>query len=111
MLRYAVGLAADRALPADWPYGTFIVNMLGSLAMGGFVGWLTSRIETGEMLRLLTATGVLGGFTTFSAFSLEVEAMLRAGQMVKAAAYAGLSIALGVAALAAGLLIARRSFG
>ena len=108
-LRHGVGLLAVRHLAPGWPHGTFIVNIAGSLAMGLLIGWLALKAEgIHQTTRLFLATGVLGGFTTFSAFSLEVANMLRAGEAGKAAAYAGLSLVLGVAALFLGLWIARR---
>ncbi len=111
-LRHGVGLASVRLLPTGWPHGTFIVNLVGSLAMGVLIGWLAFKGQGGsQTLRLFLATGLLGGFTTFSAFSLEVANFLRAGDTGKAAVYAGLSVALGVAALFLGLWIARKAFG
>lgn len=110
-LRHGAGLLAVRHLPPGWPHATFAVNMLGSLAMGLLVGWLAARAAGGAgPLRLFFATGLLGGFTTFSAFSLELAEMVRTGALAKAGAYAGLSVALGVAALFAGLWLARRMF-
>lgn len=114
-LRHGVGLLAVRLSPstgtAGWPWGTFSVNVVGSLAMGVLIGWLALKADgTAQQTRLFLATGVLGGFTTFSAFSLEVVMMLRAGHAGKAATYAGLSLALGVVALIIGLWIARKVF-
>lgn len=108
-LRHVVGLAAVRLMPGGWPWGTFAVNIVGSLLMGFLVGWLALRANgTGQNMRLFLATGVLGGFTTFSAFSLEIVHMIRSDAVAKAASYAGLSVLLGVAALFLGLWIARR---
>lgn len=110
-LRHGVGLAAVRHLPLGWPWGTGFVNIAGSLAMGLLAGWLALKAEgAGQETRLFLATGVLGGFTTFSAFSLEVANMLRAGETLKAGLYAGLSVLLGVSALFIGLWMARRIF-
>jgi len=110
-LRHGAGLLSVRHLPATWPWATFSVNLIGGLAMGLVAGWFAFKgAEGGQDLRLFLATGVLGGFTTFSAFSLETLTMLRAGEAGKAAAYAGLSVVLSVAALALGLWIARRFF-
>ncbi|MEM8636343.1 MAG: fluoride efflux transporter CrcB [Pseudomonadota bacterium] len=107
-LRHGVGLAAVRLMPG-WPLGTFAVNIVGSLLMGLLVGWLALRADgTGQNLRLFLATGVLGGFTTFSAFSLEIANMMRSDAIAKASMYAGLSVVLGVAALFLGLWLARR---
>lgn len=110
-LRHGVGLVAVRHLPLGWPWGTGFVNLTGSLAMGLLAGWLALKAEgAGQEARLFLATGVLGGFTTFSAFSLEVANMLRAGDTLKAGLYAGLSVLLGVSALFIGLWMARRIF-
>ena len=109
--RYGAGLAATRLLPGAWPWGTFFVNVTGSFAMGLVVGWLALKgADSGQGTKLFLATGVLGGFTTFSAFSLEVVEMLRDDAMARAAGYAGASVGVGVAALFLGLWIARRMF-
>ncbi|MFN4185096.1 MAG: fluoride efflux transporter CrcB [Hyphomonas sp.] len=110
-LRHGVGLVAMRYLPTGWPWGTNFVNIAGSLAMGLLIGWLALKAEgTSQETRLFLATGVLGGFTTFSAFSLEVANMLRSGETLKAGLYAGLSVLLCVSALFIGLWMARRIF-
>lgn len=109
--RHGAGLAAVRLAPGGWPWATLFVNVTGSLAMGVLVGWLALKgAESGQNVRLFLATGVLGGFTTFSAFSLEVASMMREGAMARAAGYAGLSVLVGVAALFVGLWLARRMF-
>jgi CrcB protein len=108
-LRHGAGQAAVRLAPDGWPWATFLVNVTGSLAMGVVIGWLVLKgAESGQNMRLFLATGVLGGFTTFSAFSLEVAEMMRSGALAKAAAYAGVSVLFGVAALFVGLWLARR---
>lgn len=73
MARYGVGVLAGRLMgPSAWPWGTLSVNIIGGLLMGALTGWLAFRGGAqAESLRLFTAVGVLGGFTTFSAFSLE----------------------------------------
>ena len=107
--RYGVG----RILPGGgWPHATLTVNVVGGLLMGLLAGWLAFRggVEQ-ESVRLFAAVGVLGGFTTFSAFSLETAQMIERGRLGPAAAYVGLSVVLSVAALFVGLMIARRAFG
>ena len=110
-LRHGAGLLGARHFLANWPWATFSVNLLGGFAMGLVAGWLARRTNgAAEEVRLFLATGVLGGFTTFSAFSLETMNMLRSGETAKAAAYALLSVVLSVAALGLGLWIAKRVF-
>jgi len=99
---------AGRLIGANpFPYATLTVNVLGSLAMGLLAGWLARHGESGEPWRLLLGVGVLGGFTTFSAFSLEIALMIERGAMAQAAAYVALSLLGGVGGLFAGLALAR----
>lgn len=110
-LRHGVGQVAVRHLPLGWPWGTSFVNIAGSLAMGLLAGWLALKAEgASQEARLFLATGVLGGFTTFSAFSLEVANLLRSGETLKAGLYAGVSVLFSVLALFIGLWMARRIF-
>jgi len=112
MARYGTGLAVARLMPgAAWPWATLMVNGVGGLLMGLLAGWLAQRGSGGDGLRLFAAVGLLGGFTTFSAFSLETALMIERRQFGLAAGYVGLSIVLAVAALFLGLMIARRLFG
>jgi len=109
--RYLVGVAAVRTLGHGWPYGTFAVNIIGGFAMGLLVDWLAFRGGAEqERLRLLLAVGVLGGFTTFSAYSLEIALMLRRGVYGQALIYAAASVVLSIAALTVGMAVGRRLF-
>ena len=100
--------AAGRLIPsAAFPFATLAVNIVGSFAMGLLVGWLTRQGQGGEGWQLLLGVGVLGGFTTFSAFSLEVVALAQRGATAAAALYVLLSLAGGVLGLIAGLAIMR----
>lgn len=109
--RYGVGVLAAKLAPgAVWPWATLGVNLIGGALMGLLAGWLTARGQGGESVRLFAAVGVLGGFTTFSAFSLEVALMIERRQFGLAAGYTGLSVGLSVAALFLGLMLARRAF-
>lgn len=106
-LRYLLSQASLRTLGPGWPWGTFAANVLGGLAMGLLAGWLAARAAGGEPIRLFVAVGILGGFTTFSAFSLETMLMIERGDWMPALFYAFLSVAASVGALAIGLSIAR----
>ena len=105
-LRYQLGRLALRLAGPDWPWGTFAANVLGGLAMGVLVGML-SRIDAAEGVRLLLGVGLLGGFITFSSFSLEVVTMIERGALIGAAGYALASVLLAVAALFGGLALVR----
>jgi len=107
--RYGIG----RLLPASgWPWGTLTVNVVGGLLIGLLAGWLAFRGGVhGESIRLFAAVGVLGGFTTFSAFSLETALMIERRQLAMAGGYVAASVALSVLALFIGLVVARRAFG
>jgi fluoride exporter len=107
-LRHGVNVASLRLLGAGVPYGTLIVNIAGSLAMGLLAGWFASRAEPAQAWRLFLTTGLLGGFTTFSAYSLEVVHLYQRGELLSALSYAAASIVLSVAALGLGLLITRQ---
>lgn len=99
----AIGPAAATA----FPFATLSVNVVGSLLMGLLAGFLARHGNTGESWRLLLGVGILGGFTTFSAFSLELTAMVQRGANGLALAYATGSVIAGVAGLIAGLAIAK----
>ena len=90
-----------------FPWATLGVNALGSLLMGLLAGWLARQGQGGDELRLLLGVGVLGGFTTFSAFSLELVVLMQRGQFTYAALYLILSVALGVSGLVFGLAVMR----
>ena len=108
--RYLVGVQALR-LGAGWPYGTLTVNMVGGALMGVLVGFLAHRGGTDqERLRVLLGVGVLGGFTTFSAFSLETALMIERRAYGQALSYSLLSVGLSIGALFLGLMAARRVF-
>ena len=106
-LRYLTGQWTFANLGPDLPFGTWAVNILGGLAMGLLAGWLGRSDQSGEGLRLLLGVGVLGGFTTFSAFSLEVFAMITRGDIGLAGAYAVSSVAGATLAVFTGVWLAR----
>jgi len=113
MARYGLGLVLGRMVPGSaWPWATLSANVLGGLAMGLLVGWLALRAGAGqESVRLFAAVGLLGGFTTFSAFSLETVLMIERRQFAMAGGYVALSVVLSITALFIGLMVARRAFG
>lgn len=104
LLRHGVNLLSAQLGGPGFPWGTLAINVAGSALMGVVAGALTTP---GTPWRLFLATGVLGGFTTFSAFSLEAATLVERGQTGAALAYAGVSVGLAVAALFAGLWISR----
>ena len=107
--RYLLGVQAMRAFGPGFPYGTLGANVLGGLLMGVLVGVLALKGGADqERWRLLLGVGVLGGFTTFSSFSLETALMIERRTYGLAAAYSLASVVLSVGALFAGLLLMRR---
>ena len=108
MSRYGLSSLLARVWPAGFPFATLLVNILGSLLMGVLVG-LLSRLhpDAQEQARLFLAVGVLGGFTTFSAFSLDTITLLERGQLLQAGLYVLLSVALCLVGLYLGLLVTR----
>ena len=105
-LRYALGLGIARATgPSDFPLAILAANVIGSLLMGLFVAAAARHGLT--HLSPLVATGLIGGFTTFSSFSLETVTLWERGALGQAAAYVALSICLSIGALFVGMAVAR----
>lgn len=111
-LRFLVGRGWTALLgplrAGELPYGTLTVNVLGSLLMGLLAGWLARHGSHGEGTRLLLAVGVLGGFTTFSSFSLDIVGLAQRGQPGLAVIYAAGSVIAGIGGLFLGLSIMRQ---
>ena len=108
--RHLFGLIAARMFGLGFPWGTLGVNLIGSFVMGLVIAVLALRDPDGTNARLFLATGILGGFTTFSAFSLETMTLIERGATGQAALYIGLSVILSIGALALGLFLARGIF-
>jgi len=106
-IRYAVSEWFVAKGSIGFPWATLFINVTGSALMGLTVGILMSRAELSVELRVFLATGILGGYTTFSAFSLEVWQLFERGEAGLAAVYIGASIVLSIAGLAGGILVAR----
>ena len=105
--RHLISLAAVRFGTSVFPWHTMAITIAGSLAMGLLIGWLGRRTGTSDDLRLFLATGVLGGFTTFSAFSLDFAVLWQRGSLAGAFTYAAASVILSLIAVFVGLWVAR----
>jgi len=108
LARYGVSVAVGRLWGSPFPLGTLLINIAGSLAMGVLVGMLARLLPPNQNeIRLFAAVGVLGGFTTLSAFSLDAVTLVERGEWNQALLYAVLSVVVSIAALYVGLLITR----
>jgi len=105
--RHLTGRATLSLLGPGYPFGTLAVNLVGGFAMGLLVGALARMSVPGENWRLLLGVGVLGGYTTFSSFSLDVVNMMQRGDLGVAALYITISVIGSIAALFAGLALVR----
>ncbi|PSH58334.1 fluoride efflux transporter CrcB [Phyllobacterium endophyticum] len=105
--RYLVGLAMTRALGMNFPYGTLTVNVVGGFLMGFFIEVLARWFNASMDLRLFVAVGILGGFTTFSSFSLDAAVLWERGELATAFFYVLASVILSIGALFFGLWLAR----
>ena len=105
--RYLIAAQALRLLGPNFPWGTLTVNVLGSFAMGVIVELSALRLSLSPPSRAFLVIGLLGGFTTFSAFSLDVRVLLERNEISRAALYALVSVVLSVGALFAGLAVTR----
>ncbi|QLF70625.1 fluoride efflux transporter CrcB [Peteryoungia desertarenae] len=107
VLRFLTGMLALRLMGPNFPWGTLTVNVVGSFAIGLISHLILTRLGGSEALRLLLITGVLGGFTTFSAFTLDTIALAERGAVVAPLVYVLASVCLSIGAAVAGLAIAR----
>jgi CrcB protein len=108
-LRHLVNTLVTRLAGTGFPWGIMVINVTGSLVMGLAAGWLAfkSSASWSQNARLFAMTGILGGYTTFSAFSLDVAVLWERGQVLAAALYIAGSVALSILGLFAGLAIVR----
>ena len=108
MARYGTGIMVARLWPTGFPLGTLIINIVGSAAMGLFIGLMARFLPAWqEDARLFVAVGILGGFTTFSSFSLDTIVLIERGEILQAGAYVLLSVVICLIGLYLGLLMTR----
>jgi CrcB protein len=105
--RHGVNVLAARLAGTAFPAGTLVINVLGCLLMGLIAGAFALRVNLPQEARLFLTTGILGGFTTFSAFSLDAALLWQRGEAGLAALYVGASVIFSLLAIAAGLALAR----
>jgi CrcB protein len=106
-LRHGVNVVALRLIGSNFPIGTVAVNVAGSFIMGLLAAWFALKADPGQAWRLFLTTGILGGFTTFSTFSLDAALLWERGQPAVAAVYVVVSVAMALLGLFAGLLLVR----
>lgn len=105
--RHGMNIWVTRLMGTNFPWHTLLINILGSLIMGLITGWFAERLGAAGHLRLFLATGVMGGFTTFSAFSLDAALLWERSEHLLALLYVGGSVAGAIAGLALGLWVMR----
>ena len=106
-IRHGMNIGVGRLMGTHFPWHTLVINILGSLVMGLVAGWFTFRADPTGHLRLFLTTGILGGFTTFSAFSLDAALLWERHEHLLAALYVGGSVAGALAGLGFGLWVMR----
>ncbi|MFC5755266.1 fluoride efflux transporter CrcB [Rhizobium sp. GCM10022189] len=107
LLRYYVGLGSVRLMGPSFPWGTLTVNVVGCFVIGVFAEMIARRFDASTELRLLLITGFLGGFTTFSAFSLDAITLFERGEVLAGGIYIAASVGLSMLAVIAGLGLMR----
>ena len=105
--RYLVNVWSGRVLGLEFPWATLIVNVLGCFAMGALIGLMSHRLSVSNETRAFLSTGILGGFTTFSAFSLDFAFLVERKSYMLAGAYAASSVLVSLIAVFAGLYLVR----
>lgn len=104
-MRHGMNIGVARLMGTHFPWHTLVINILGSVLMGAVIGWFAERVGAAGHLRLFLATGIMGGFTTFSAFSLDAVLLWERNEHLLAALYVGGSVAGSIAGLALALWI------
>jgi len=106
-MRHGVNVTALALFGSGFPFGTAFVNIAGSFVMGLLIEWFALKADPGQHWRLFVTTGIMGGFTTFSAFSLDTALLFERETPWTAAGYVLVSVAVSIAALFAGLMLGR----
>jgi CrcB protein len=106
-LRHGINIGVARLFGNGFPYATFFINVSGSFVMGLIAAWFAFKGDASQHWRLFLTTGILGGYTTFSTFSLDAALLYERGQLALAATYVIGSVVLGLGGLFAGLAIMR----
>ena len=110
MARYATGIYVGRWLGMAFPWGTLLINIVGSFLIGAFAESFALRWDASPSTRVFLVVGICGGYTTFSTFSLDIVTLLNRGETVLAGTYILASVVLGVAGLYGGLYAMRLAF-
>jgi CrcB protein len=106
-VRHGVNIGVARALGTAFPYGTLLINITGSFIMGAVAAYFAFKGDASQHWRLFLTTGILGGYTTFSAFSLDAVLLYERGETGMAALYVLASVLISIAGLFAGLALVR----
>ncbi len=106
-LRHGINILAARILGTGFPHGTLSINVTGSLIMGLVAAWFAFKGDASQHWRLFLTTGILGGYTTFSTFSLDVAFLYERGEIMQTALYIAGSVALSIFGIFLGLAVAR----
>ncbi|NCC21047.1 MAG: fluoride efflux transporter CrcB [Alphaproteobacteria bacterium] len=107
VMRHGVNVGMGRWLGTEFPWGTLTVNILGSFVMGVLIALFAHFFEVPQTVKYFLVTGLLGAFTTFSTFSLDVSVLFEGGRYFETAAYIGASVLLAIAALFLGAFVVR----
>ena len=105
--RYGVGIGSTKLFGLAFPWGTLIINIVGSFLIGAFAESFALRWDAPQAVRVFLTIGICGGFTTFSTFSLDAYLLMERGELWPAAAYMAGSVVLSIGALVAGLCLMR----